>query len=68
MAIVLSFQSSMSTLVVQGWQRNLPNSVMNVQSFCFAYFLIFVIVVTAVLSSLASSITMQWISPKKPTI
>ena len=68
MAIALPFQSSLSTLVVQGWQRNLPNSVMNVQSFCFAYFHLFVIVVTAVLSSLASSITMQWISSKKPTI
>ena len=58
MTIALPFQSSLSTLVMQGWQRNLQNSVMTVQSFCFAYFLIFVIVV-AVLSLLANSITMQ---------
>ena len=58
MTVALPFQSSLSTLVMQGWQRNLQNSVMTVQSFCFAYFLIFVIVV-AVLSLLANSITMQ---------
>ena len=42
MALLLVFQSTLTTLVVQGRQRNLPDSAMHFQGFCIAYFLVFV--------------------------
>ena len=41
-ALLLVFQSSLTTLVVQWRQRNLPDSAMHFQGFCIAYFLVFV--------------------------
>ena len=38
--IALLFQSSLTMLTVQWWQRNQSKSVLHVQSFCFAYFIV----------------------------
>ena len=38
--IALLFQSSLTMLAVQWWQRNQSKNVVRVQSFCFAYFIV----------------------------
>ena len=38
--IALLFQSRLAMLAVQWWQRNQSKSVLHVQSFCFAYFMV----------------------------
>ena len=45
--MALPFTSRLMTLAMQWWQRNRPKSLLHVQSFCFAYFLISMVIVVA---------------------
>ena len=46
----LPFQSGHENVKVLQWQRNLPKSVLYFQSFCFAYFVVPVVVIVALRS------------------
>ena len=53
----MSFQSTLTTWVVQLRQKNPPKIALHVKSFCFAYFLVSVVIVVALSS--ARSVTTQ---------